>query len=244
MILPKAQDALHKAMMYRLLSEMLDDRFISQKIFFKGGTCAAALGWLDRFSLDLDFDLAKDTGRKSLRKKLEELFSRTGFIINQKYQKQLFYILKYQAQEGQRNTLKISIVDQQYQSNLYDVYVLPEIDRLARCQTRETMFAHKLVATTDRYAKYHTIAGRDIYDLWYFFSRGFGYRSQVIEQRCGKKARVYLKELADFIRIKVTEKIISQDLNCLLPPKSYQAIRKTLKTQLLIFLSDEISRLE
>lgn len=27
---------------------------------FKGGTCASMLGWLDRFSVDLDFDYAGD----------------------------------------------------------------------------------------------------------------------------------------------------------------------------------------
>ena len=57
MILLRPQDTIHKVQLTRLLTEILDNPTLSQNLYFKGGTCAAMLGYLDRFSVDLDFDL-------------------------------------------------------------------------------------------------------------------------------------------------------------------------------------------
>jgi len=60
MLLPDKKDALHKAWLLRTLEAVADDVFLSQTLYFKGGTCASLLGWLPRFSVDLDFDYAGD----------------------------------------------------------------------------------------------------------------------------------------------------------------------------------------
>ncbi|HIP71371.1 MAG TPA: hypothetical protein EYH05_08260, partial [Anaerolineae bacterium] len=52
-----AQLAKHRIQLTRLLTEILDDPYLAASLYFKGGTCAAMLGYLDRFSVDLDFDL-------------------------------------------------------------------------------------------------------------------------------------------------------------------------------------------
>ncbi len=62
------EQARHEAYMYRLLAEILDDKYLVANSFFKGGTCARMLGYLDRFSVDLDFDIKKDVDKKSLEK--------------------------------------------------------------------------------------------------------------------------------------------------------------------------------
>ena len=53
----------------------------------------------------------------------------------------------------------------------------------------------------------------------------------------------YLVKLKDFIAKKVTQKVIDQDLNTLLPNRQFQNIRKTLKQEVLVLLGDEIKRL-
>ena len=58
------QRAYHKAQLYRLLIRLLDNQKIASDIFFKGGTCSSMLGFLDRFSVDLDFDLKKGADKK------------------------------------------------------------------------------------------------------------------------------------------------------------------------------------
>lgn len=243
MIIPKPEDALHKAVIYRLLINLLDDRQIAQKILFKGGTCAGMLGWLDRFSLDLDFDLRKKAPKKVLKKRLVKIFKRLDLTIKEEAKETLFYVLKYQAPKEKRNTLKLSIVENPPKANLYEVFYLSQIDRFAKCQTKETMFANKLVAVIDRYEKHKTIAGRDIYDIHYFFSQGTRYNKKVIGERRNLGAKEYLKQLIEFMEEKVTEKIISQDLNYLLSPGKFAQIRTTLKIEVLSFLEDEIGRL-
>lgn len=243
MIIPKPEGALHKAVMYRLLINLLDDQVVVSKILFKGGTCAGMLDWLDRFSLDLDFDLRKKTQKELLRERLVKIFKKLGLTIKEEAKETLFYVLKYQAPKGKRNTLKLSIFEDLPKANLYEVFYLPEIDRFAKCQTKETMFANKLVAVIDRYEKYKTIAGRDIYDIHHFFSQGTRYNKEVIEERRKVSAKKYLEQLIEFIEKKVTEKIISQDLNYLLSPEKFAQIRATLKIEVLSFLQDELKRL-
>jgi len=236
MILPSPKDALHKAMMYRMLISILDNKNLSSNLYFKGGTCAAMLGFLDRFSIDLDFDLKKGADKKEIRENLNIVFEDLNFTIKEQAKNELYYVLKYDAPKEIRNTLKLSIIDKVIKTNIYKPQFLEEIKRYAICQTVETMFANKLVAVTDRYKRYKTIAGRDLYDIHHFFINGYGFNKKVIEERIGKTAEKYLTELINFIEKKFTVKQITEDLSYLLPPDKFKAIRKTLIAETLSFL--------
>jgi len=184
MILPNKKDAIHKAWLYRLLSAIYDNKTLDQHFYFKGGTCAAMLGWLDRFSIDLDFDCkAKGKDMLRLRKELELVFKNLGLEIKDKSKNTAQYFLRYPAQENERNTIKIDVTSPPPKSNQYHQFRLDDIDRIVQCQTQETMFANKLVALIDRFEKHEAIAGRDLYDIHYFFTRGFSYNSEVIIER-------------------------------------------------------------
>ena len=241
MILPKREDAYHKIQLLRLLTKILDSS-IAKNIYFKGGSAAAMLGFLDRFSVDLDFDLKPKVDKKTIDKNLRDIFRKLDLKISQKSHNSLFYLLKYSAKSGLRNTVKLSLSDTALKSNNYSSFYLPEIDRFAFCQTKETMFANKLVAVTDRYKKHKMIAGRDIYDIHYFLLSGFYYDEAVIRERTGKQPINYLKDLIKFINTKVTDKIINEDLSFLLTNEKFQLIRKVLKKETLMFLKDEIKR--
>lgn len=243
MILPKREDANHKAQLFRLLSEILDSPIV-KNIYFKGGSAAAMLGFLDRFSVDLDFDLKPRANKKIIDKNLKKIFQELNLKISQKSSKSLFYFVKYSAKQGLQNTIKLSLIDKSLKSNTYSPFYLAEIDRFAFCQTPDTMFANKLVAVTDRYKKHKMIAGRDIYDIHHFFLSGFYYNKEVIKERTGKQPVNYLKDLIKFIDTKVTDKIISEDLSFLLTYEKFKLIRKVLKRETLMFLKDEIKRLK
>ncbi|KKQ91608.1 MAG: hypothetical protein UT58_C0018G0003 [Microgenomates group bacterium GW2011_GWC1_39_7b] len=227
---------IHKFQLLRLLSEIVDNPTLSQNIYFKGGTCAALLGYLDRFSVDLDFDLKKGSDTFKLRKEFTSIFKNNDLVISNKNEKTLFFELKYQAPLGKRNTIKLSIYEDIIMTNVYKPVFLPEIDRLVNCQTIETMFANKLVAPVDRFQKHQAIAGRDIYDIHYFFSQGYKFKKEIIEERTKIDIQNYVKILIDFIEKEINETNISQDLNALLPNDKFQKIRKTLKIEVLIFL--------
>jgi len=50
--------------------------------------------------------------------------------------------------------------------------------------------------------------------------------------------------LIAFVEKEVTDDLIAQDLNVLLPYAKFKIIRKTLKQETLMFLKDELERLE
>lgn len=238
MFLPKQHDAIHRAWLFRLLTAIADDSLLNSQLRFKGGTCAAMRGLLDRFSVDLDFDLLETKIMPDIRKHLEAIFEDLGLEIKDFSKKVPQYFLKYPNPNGQRNTLLIDITCPPPKNNDYEAVRLIQIDRIIYCQTVPTMFANKLVTVMERYKKFGSIAGRDIFDVHAFALKGYGFKPEIIEERTGKTAEEYLKELASFIDKHVTQTIIDQDINTLLPAENFRQIRKTLKQETLAFLRE------
>lgn len=202
------------------------------------------LGWLDRFSVDLDFDfVAQPSARAKVQRNLEQVFARLGLTIKDKSQKVPQYFLKYPARSGERSTLKIDVTMPPPQANQYAPLRFTEIDRIITCQTIETMFANKLVALGDRYEKTKSIAGRDVYDIHYFFLRGFRYNAEVIKERTGQSLAPFFRKSITFINTRITDTILTQDLGTLLPYERFTKIRKALKSEVLMFLKDELQRI-
>ncbi len=235
----RPEDIIHKSYLNRLLIEVVDQPLLARSLAFKGGSCAAMLGYLDRFSVDLDFDVLKDADETALRNILHQIFDRLGFGVTLEFDKVLFFQLRYPNDPKKRNTLKVSASSIRIKANQYRVQYLPEIDRLINSQTIETMFANKLAAVTDRYAQHQTIAGRDLYDIHYFFIKGFTYHGAVIAERTGLNPGEYFQELIDFIKKHVNQRIVDEDLNSLLPYKKFQQIRKILIPETLAILERE-----
>ena len=245
MIVPQPKDVVHKAWLYRVLTNIYDHADLPRVLYFKGGTCAAMLGYLDRFSVDLDFDYVGERDAiPAIRKKLEDIFAELGLTIHDQSKVVPQYFLKYEAQKGQRNTMKIDVAVPPQQANVYEQKRFPEIDRIITCQTIETMVANKLVAFINRYENNEAIAGRDLYDIHHFFLKGYRYNEAVIQARTGKSTAQFLADLIAFVKQHVTEEIITQDLNMLLPYKQFSRIRKILKSETLMFLRDERERVE
>jgi len=245
MLLPNPKDAIHKAWLYRLLKKIYDNQLLASSLYFKGGTCAAMLGYLDRFSIDLDFDfVAEKNDIENIQKDLEIIFKDLGLAIKNKSQRTPQYFLKYPVATNGRNTIKIDVTMPPPKANKYNTLTFRDIDRIITCQTLKTMFANKLVALIDRFEKNNSIAGRDLYDIHHFFMRGFRYNSDVILERREKNALAFFNELISFIEKKITQKIINEDLNYLLPTDKFQKIRSILKDEVLMFLKDEQIRIK
>ena len=232
----RGEDVIHKSYLNRLLIEIADNNILAHNLAFKGGTCASMLGFLDRFSVDLDFDLTGKENPKAVRKEFKKIFELLGLGIKKEFDDVLMFQVQYPSQPNKRNTIKISVNTNPPKTNIYKVQNLPEINRLMNCQTIETMFANKLVAVTDRYEKHHTIAGRDIYDIHYFFINGYGFSKEVIKERTGTDAGVYLDTLSKFISEKVSQTLINEDLSTLLPGTKFQSVRKVLLPETINFL--------
>lgn len=240
MITNRKEDIIHKVHLLRVLTEIIDNPILSQSLYFKGGTCASMQNILDRFSVDLDFDINPKSDEKILRDEFHKVFKKLDYSISQESKNALEFFLKYQNSQNQRNTLKIDALNFQVKSNLYAPVFLPEIGRTVNCQTKETIFANKLVAVKDRYDKHQSIACRDLYDIHHFFMVGLKYRSEIIIERTNMSPQEYFKYLIDFINTKITQTLIDQDLNTLLPLDSFNKIRKILKSETILFLQSII----
>ncbi len=245
MILPKKEDAIHKAWLYRLLSALLDNEVVAQNLAFKGGSCAAMRGWLNRFSVDLDFDFigAKHQINKT-KLEIEKIVGEIGLDIKDKSTRGIQYFLRYPNTDNQRNTIKLDVLIPPPKSNKYEKVKLADVDRTAVCQTKETMVANKLVAPLDRFKSTYSIAGRDIYDIHWFLIHGFAYDEGVIRERQKISLEKFFVKLISFINQEVKLIHINQDLNFLLPDKEFQRIRKILKSEVLRLLKDELLRIK
>jgi predicted nucleotidyltransferase component of viral defense system len=239
----RPEDIIHKSHLHRLLMEIVDQWLLAQTLAFKGGTCAAMLGFLDRFSVDLDFDVLKTANESELRKVFHQVFDHLGFGVTLEFDKVLFFQLRYPSSPGKRNTIKVSASNISVEANQYKVQYFPEIDRLINSFTIDTMFGNKLVAVMDRYTQHKTLAGRDIYDIHHFFIQGYAYNGAIIRERTGLEPREYFGKLIDFIKKHVTQKVIDEDLNSLLPNKKFHQIRKILIPETLSVLTQEQKRL-
>jgi len=245
MITLNSQDSAHKAWLYRVLVAIVDNKNLAH-LYFKGGTAAAMAGYLDRFSVDLDFDfVGAETDIADIRRELKKIFKDLGLEIKDESTKVPQYFLKYPTKDSSsRNTLKIDITFPAPSANIYEPIKLNDINRIVMCQNIATMFANKLVAAVDRFERNNSIAGRDIYDIHHFFFNGYKYNTQVIKERTGLSLIEFFKNLETFIDKHISETILDQDLNPLILYERFRQIRKTLKAETLMFLAEEINKLK
>lgn len=237
MLIPNAHDTIHRAWLLRLLSAIADDRGLAAILRFKGGTCAAMRNFLDRFSVDLDFDLLEKRHIPMAREHLERIFPRLDLVIKDRSKTVPQYFLHYESGGGRRSTIALDITVPPPRANEYETVHLPDIDRFVPCQTVATMVANKLATPVERFEKHGAIAGRDIYDIHHFLLHDLPINDAVIEERTGKTAPEHLGALANFIETHVTQTVIDQDLNTLLLPQHFQKIRRYLKAETLSLLA-------
>ncbi len=242
MIVPNKKDIRHKNQIFLLLREILKDPFLSQNLMFKGGTYASLRGVLDRFSIDLDFDLPDKDKKNEIRQKCYEIFKKLNLEIKDESKNYLQFFLKYDAPDGERNTLKLEINDDVSKYNTYEKVLLEQVNMYCNGHTLDTMFANKLVACKARYDKNGKIAGRDFYDIYQFFLQGIDINKNVIEDKTDMKYTEYLKSLLPFIENQVTEKLLNQDLNPLMKQGGIDKLLPHLKEDIIIFIQDEIAR--
>lgn len=242
MIVPRRKDVRHKNIMLRLLREIISNNLLTNSLVFKGGTYAALLGILNRFSVDLDFDLPDINIKNDVRDECYKIFDKLDLSIKDESKNHLQFFLKYDAPHDERNTLKLEINDVPSKFNEYEAVSLREINMYCNGHTLPTMFANKMVASMARYEKTGEIAGRDFYDMHVFFEKGLNVNTKVVEDLTKMSYKDYLRELLRFIDKHVSNKLLQEDLNVLLGLDEMQKVVPVLRAELLGFVRDEIER--
>jgi predicted nucleotidyltransferase component of viral defense system len=194
---------------------------ISEKIYFKGGTCLHLLYFSPRFSEDLDFSttLSKNQVEKLIKKIIEAIKKEVGeidlkFLYSGK--DSLRYKIKYQGKE-----LKFPLtfrVDFHFEK----IFLKPKVSKietkfpvafpsLVNALTKEEILTEKIRAFLIR-AK-----GRDIFDLWFLFSENTPLKGKILEKKLKSfklkfNPALFLKKLKNY-----PQKTIERDLSPFLP---------------------------
>lgn len=237
MLTNRPSDVIHKLWMYRILTAICDTPALTEVLRFKGGTYAAMRNLINRFSVDLDFDMIDEKKQELVHTELKKIFTNLGLEIKEFSKNAPQYFVKYPSKDGGRNTVKIEVSFPAPKANEYEPVRLAEIDRIINAQTIPTLVANKLVALVDRYKKHGSIAGRDIFDIHAFLSQGLTINKKVIEERTQKNMPDFIYELIEFITKNISQQSIDEDLNVLLPTSEFKKIRKNLKQETLMLLS-------
>ncbi|MBU4480019.1 nucleotidyl transferase AbiEii/AbiGii toxin family protein [Patescibacteria group bacterium] len=229
----------HKKIMLNILADISKNSAVSPFVGFKGGTACYFLYGLDRFSVDLDFDLLDMEKIEEVKEEIKNILVKYG-TLKEDSEKTTFKIV-YNS-ESSALKIDLSTRDDINRFNSYEVKDIVSSVPL-KILSKEDIFAHKLVAVTDRYnnktRKDRVIANRDIYDIYFFFTHNFGFNEKIIELRTGKTVVDYLNYLIDFIKNNVDNKNILDGLGSLADEEKRVWIKENLKKEILILLEIE-----
>ena len=236
----------HKNILLKILKDIYTDTSLGPLLGFKGGTAAYLFYNLNRFSVDLDFDLLNDSKpssatssakatdvKKATAGREQEVFKKVENIVkgygtikeksNKRYT--LLTILSYSAEA---QNIKIEINKRSFGSQ-YEIKNYLGISMLV--MKKEDMLAHKLVAMTER----NKTANRDIYDVHFFLNNNWEINKKIVEERTEMKFIDYLKKCIEFIENLPGSGILS-GMGELLDGKQKVWVKANLKKDILFLL--------
>lgn len=178
----------HKNILIKILKNIFTDPTTGPFLGFKGGTAAYLFYDLNRFSVDLDFDLldaAKEDHIFNRIKKILENYGKLKEAAKKRYN--LFYLLSYDNKEESAQNVKIEINRRDFGSK-YNVKSYLGISM--KVMTQEDMAAHKLVAMYERINRIN----RDIFDVQFFLQKNWPINHKIIENRTGLSFKKFLQK--------------------------------------------------
>ena len=216
----------HRNILLKILKDIYSDITLSSLLGFKGGTALYFFYGLDRFSVDLDFDLLDSSKERLVFERIEELILAHGAIrqkINKKYT--IFFLLSYD--KGSWN-IKLEINKRNFGSK-YEIKNYLGIPMLV--MRIEDMFAHKLAAITERKA----LASRDIYDIYFFLRGSYHVNKNIVEKRTGMDFKDYITKCISYIE-NIPETRMLSGIGDLLSEEKKEWIRGNLKKEVIFLL--------
>jgi predicted nucleotidyltransferase component of viral defense system len=180
----------HKTILLQILKDIYTNASIGPALGFKGGTVAHFFYDLGRFSVDLDFDLLKETDEDVVFNQIEGILREYG-SIKEKYKKlnTLLFVLSYGEKE---HNVKVEINRRNFGSR-YELKSYLGVSMLV--MVKEDMFAHKLVAMLER----TKTANRDVFDVWHFLKNRWPINKEIVEKRTKMAFKDYLKKCVKFV---------------------------------------------
>ena len=224
----------HEIIFKNILKDIYGDRLLAPILGFKGGTACYLFYDLPRFSTDLDFNLLNLEIIDEVFNKIKNILGKYGEIVKaDKKRNTLFFLVRYQKD---RQAVKVEISLRSNNDN-YEIKNLLGISVLT--MIKEDIFAHKLVAIMERQAT----ANRDLFDINYFLNKMWDINEEIIKARTGDTLKKHLKNLIEFVEIKVSTQNILDGLGEILEENQKNSIKATLKRDLLFNLKNRLETL-
>lgn len=218
----------HEQILKSILREIYITPDLQTNLAFKGGTCLYIFYGLDRFSIDLDFNLLSDKLKDNLLTNIIEKHLNITNRTNKRYT--WFWLGSYEKNLPQ---IKIEVSKRDFP----DKYINEDFYGLTiPTMTPGCMFAHKLCAITDR----RKLQNRDLYDAHFMFSKHFDIDEEIIRLRTGKAVKEYFEDLVQFIEKRVSSNNILDGLGELLTDQLKDRVRSTLKRDILFDLKSHM----
>lgn len=218
----------HEQILKNILRDIYTTTDLEAKFAFKGGTCMYMFYGLDRFSVDLDFNLTAENFDDRL---ITNILLKYLTISDQKNKH--FTWLWVGSYEKGRQKIKVEINKRNYP----DKYINKDFYGITiPTMSPECMFAHKLCAISDR----KKLQNRDLYDAHFMFTKQFDVNEEIIKIRTGKTLKDYFAYLIDFIEKKVNPNMILEGLGELISEKQKDHVKATLIRDLLFDLKSRI----
>lgn len=219
----------HKVILIEILKDIFSDPTISPLLGFKGGTEAYLFHGLDRFSVDLDFDLLDESQAQDVFDGLKRLLPNHGKLKQADWKRfTLIFILDYSGKtEGDQN-VKVEINLRSFGSRYETRHYL---GIPMRVMVPEDMVAHKLIACYERIGK----ANRDLYDSYYFLSHHWEINKELIESRTGMPFEEFIRLLMQSVE-KTSSRMILAGLGEVLDEKKKAWVKNHLKDELIFQL--------
>ena len=211
----------HKFFLVQILKDVYSDVELANCIGFKGGTALMFFYELPRFSIDLDFNLINKEKEEIVYEKMRMILLKYGTIYDEAVK---FYgpliVLDYGS--GERK-LKIEISNRIFE-NRYEIKNFLGINM--KVMVLPDMFAHKLCALLDR----NSIAGRDIFDCWFFMKNQSPVNKDIVESRMNFLLAEYIQKCIDRLE-QISDKGLLHGIGELMDNEMKKFVRTKLRTE-------------
>lgn len=193
--------AKHKSILVKILKDIYADPGISPILGFKGGTAAILFYGLDRFSVDLDFDLLDSEKEDYVFERVKAILEHYGKLKQARKKRfNLFYVLSYNEKDINVQNIKVEINRRAFGSK-YAVKSFLGISM--QVMIMEDVAAHKLCAMYERIGK----TNRDIFDAHFFLDHDWPINKKIVEERMGMPYKEFLEKA-----IEIMEKFDDRDI--------------------------------
>lgn len=222
--------SVHKNILFQMLKDIYSDTTIAPLLGLKGGTAAFMFYGLNRFSVDLDFDLLEAGQEDYVFDRMERIVQKYGPLKAK--ERKRFCLLLVISYEDRARKIKLEINRRSFGSR-YELKTYLGVSMLVMAPA--DMFAHKLMAMRERVGK----TSRDIYDVWFFLEHRWPINQEIVQRRAGMPFRAVLQQCVAQLE-KMKNRNILDGLGDLLTESQKDWVRAKLRTETIFLLKARV----